>query len=305
MENQTSPQPQFSTLIQKGRFRSSSTYTNLLKYSKPTPSEKMKEYQKDVQIGRGGFARVFLGSRLSDKRSVCLKYISCKSPEFEKDLEGEAICLKELCHENIVSYIDHFRHKNDFVIVIEHVKGTTLQEKIKNAQEQKEKFSESFIWKFLKQTVSALNYCHHHQYHIIHQDIKPDNILISDVGEFKLIDFGISKQLEFTLQSIESEAGTYIYMSPEIINNQKHNISTDIWSLGIVLFELMALDHPFSYEKFQYMNLLKNKFFPNFEVLQYSNELITFVKRMLNYDQSLRISSEELNSELSLIRFDE
>ena len=84
-----------------------------------------------------------------------------------------------------------------------------------------------------------------HDRKLIHRDIKSSNIFLTSMNVVKLGDFGISSFLNHTFDFLKSFAGTYIYLSPEIINSQPYNYKTDIWSLGVVLYEMCSLHPPF------------------------------------------------------------
>lgn len=85
----------------------------------------------------------------------------------------------------------------------------------------------------------------HKERHQIHRDIKPENILINSYGEVKLTDFGISKQLFETINNCKSVVGTIAYMSPERMNSEDYSYPSDIWSIGIVVYEMATGQHPY------------------------------------------------------------
>jgi NIMA (never in mitosis gene a)-related kinase len=113
---------------------------------------------------------------------------------------------------------------------MEYVEGTTLKELINQNRQQNQFFQEDFICSLLTQIISALNHCR--LLHIIHRDIKPENILITKNNIIKLMDFGTSKIVETMFQGASTQAGTTIYMSPEMINSKKYKSNSDVWSLG-------------------------------------------------------------------------
>lgn len=103
---------------------------------------------------------------------------------------------------------------------------------------------EDMIWKLFFQIISALHYCH--QRKIIHRDLKPANIFIDESwSNIKIGDFGLSRELGEHSIYAETHVGTPLFMSPEIMLNQKYNDRIDIWALGCILYELAALKHPF------------------------------------------------------------
>jgi NIMA (never in mitosis gene a)-related kinase len=163
-------------------------------------------------------------------------------------------------------------------------------------------FSEEFIWKIFSQLISALKYCH--SFHIIHRDIKPENILITEEDEFKLKDFGSSKQVESTLKSLKTFTGTPIYMSPEILFGSSYSFPSDIWSLGCVLYELMTLNHPFSYNNFLCLNLIHSHKISKIHT-PYSHDLKDSVLQMLIFEPYLRIEINKLEKFLFLININQ
>jgi NIMA (never in mitosis gene a)-related kinase len=167
--------------------------------------------------------------------------------------------LESLIHPNIVKYVESFFDEDDFIIVMEYIDGKTLRTLI---PEQKAKYRilfEEYVCQIFYQIVSALSYCH--SLNIIQGDLKPENILITNENQVKLIDFGLSKLIKTISKGMYTQAGTQVYMNPELIKEEKYYSSADIWSLGCVLFELIALTHPFSYKVFHYITLIFHKRF--------------------------------------------
>jgi serine/threonine protein kinase len=145
------------------------------------------------------------------------------------DLETETNIWKQLKQVNTINYIEYFPHKDNLVIVMEYVEGTSLRTMISDHKKNKNHFSEELIFQIFFQIVSALSYCHSRK--IIHRDIKPENILITMDHQIKLIDFGLSKQIELISESIRTQTGTFEYMSPKIIREEPYFYNTDISSL--------------------------------------------------------------------------
>jgi NIMA (never in mitosis gene a)-related kinase len=268
---------------------------------------KKKDYEKYEEIGVSVFSRIFIGKQKVNEKIVCLQYISlciCNEERRIKDIEKnekEAQELEKLNHPNIVHYFDHFVHKNDFIIVQEFLEGISLKELIEEAVERKEKFEEDFICQILSVVVSALSYCH--TFDITHRDIRPDNILITNENSMKLINFGISRIVKIGLERMMIPCETIVYMSPEMVIKQSYKLSSDIWSLGIVIYELMALKHPFSYNSIQYLNMIIDKAVPQLNNLQYSPDLISIVEMMLSLDPSNRISCKQLHDHPFLAKY--
>ena len=171
-----------------------------------------------------------------DQDSISSYYDQCvqdfvKEIEFMSSLQG---------YTNIVCYYDHLTEKSPdgigYTIYIRMEYLTPLDKYLVDDESKFRLLSVKEIMKLGVDICNALEVCN--KKHIIHRDIKPDNIFISETGDYKLGDFGISRQLEHT-QSNLSKKGTYTYMAPEIYNGQPYNSTVDIYSLGIVLYRLL------------------------------------------------------------------
>ncbi|CAM9763708.1 unnamed protein product, partial [Ectocarpus fasciculatus] len=159
--------------------------------------------------------------------------------------------LRELRHPFIVRYYDRIvdRRKTRLHIVMEHC-STDLARVIKTRRLRGEYLDESFLWNLMCQVVVALEFCHGRvgkegsRRPIIHRDLKPDNVFLTSDNVVKLGDFGLAKELSGA-QLAETSVGTPYYMSPELINEQRYDERTDVWSLGCLMYEAAALTRPF------------------------------------------------------------
>ncbi len=135
--------------------------------------------------------------------------------------------------------------------------GTLIKDHKKKGSENLLKEEE--ILKIFAQICEGVRYLHEER-NMIHRDLKPDNLLISSNGTIKIGDFGLSKDFENSKQYASSQVGTYCYMSPEIIENGKYDFKSDIWALGVILYELCALKRPFEHSiPLSLMNMIVNK----------------------------------------------
>jgi NIMA (never in mitosis gene a)-related kinase 1/4/5 len=123
----------------------------------------------------------------------------------------------------------------------------TLDSVITAAKKNKTSIAEAQIIKWLLQLALALNYLHHHG--VIHRDLKPMNVMLTEGGDLlKLADFGLAINIEQRLKNAKDqtdEAGTPYYIAPEIIQREAYSYPADCWSLGVIIYQLMALDRPF------------------------------------------------------------
>ncbi|MFC0301469.1 Stk1 family PASTA domain-containing Ser/Thr kinase [Virgibacillus soli] len=201
-------------------------------------------YQVREMIGGGGMANVYLARDLILDRDVALKVLR---PEYVHDQEfiarfdREAQAATSLSHPNIVSIYDVGEEDNILYIVMEYVKGMTLKEYIK----ENGPIEVSKSIHIMQQLTSAIG--HAHENGIVHRDIKPQNILMDPNGQVKVTDFGIAMALSATaLTQTNSVLGSVHYLSPEQARGGNATKKSDIYSLGIVFFELLTGRLPFS-----------------------------------------------------------
>ncbi|WP_419392484.1 Stk1 family PASTA domain-containing Ser/Thr kinase [Cytobacillus praedii] len=197
-------------------------------------------------IGGGGMANVYLAHDMILDRDVAVKMLRldfANDEEFIRRFHREAQSATSLAHPNIVSIFDVGEEDSIYYIVMEYVDGQTLKQYIQqNSPIQVDK-----VLDIMKQLTSAIS--HAHQNHIIHRDIKPHNILIDRLGNVKITDFGIAMALSATsITQTNSVLGSVHYLSPEQARGGMANRKSDIYSLGIVMFELLTGRLPFSGE---------------------------------------------------------
>ena len=147
----------------------------------------------------------------------------------------EVNIMRSLDDDNIVKYKYRIneRTKEKLYIVMEFCEKGDLKQFIDRRKKSKEPISEEFIWNMLTQMLLALDACHNNKERVvIHRDIKPGNVFVDRFGQFKLGDFGLSKELSENSVCAKTNLGTPYYMSPEQVNEEKYNHKSDIWSLG-------------------------------------------------------------------------
>ncbi|MFC4404625.1 Stk1 family PASTA domain-containing Ser/Thr kinase [Gracilibacillus xinjiangensis] len=203
-----------------------------------------ERYKLKKLIGGGGMANVYLGTDLILNRDVAIKVLRleyAEDEEFISRFHREAHASTSLSHPNVVSIYDVGEEGNIYYIVMEYIDGMTLKQYIQlHAPIETEE-----VLEIMKQVTSAI--AHAHDNGIIHRDIKPQNILIDKYGLVKVTDFGIATALSATaLTQTNSVLGSIHYLSPEQARGGKANNKSDIYSLGIVMFELLTGHLPFS-----------------------------------------------------------
>lgn len=203
-----------------------------------------ERYRIKRRIGGGGMANVYLARDIILNRDVAIKVLRMEyanDPEFIERFDREAQAASSLAHPNIVNIYDVGEEEHILYIVMEYVDGFTLKEYImKHGPLAVEEALD-----IMKQLTGAIQ--HAHVNGIVHRDIKPQNVLIDHYGNVKVTDFGIAMALSATaLTQTNSILGSVHYLSPEQARGGMATKKSDIYSLGIVLYELLSGQLPFS-----------------------------------------------------------
>ncbi|HVQ32241.1 MAG TPA: serine/threonine-protein kinase, partial [Vicinamibacteria bacterium] len=212
------------------------------------PGGRLGRYEIDRHIGRGGMGDVYLVRDTVIDRKAALKTIrpdSDLSPtqaiEMRQRFYREAQTAGRLTHPNIVTVYDVGEDLGMSYIVMEFVDGETLTRWMK-----RQRFTVAQIKHVIFHAGMGLDYAHTNG--VFHRDVKPDNIMLSKSGLVKVMDFGIARVVESSLTKTGSVIGTPAYMSPEQVHGRKIDARSDIFSLGVILYELLTGQKPFTGE---------------------------------------------------------
>ncbi len=213
------------------------------------PLTKLGRYQITGTLGKGAMGHVYRGIDPAINRPVALKTIRLdfiSDPEEMEELKirlhREAQAAGKLSHPNIVTIYDVGSDGSLQYIAMEHIEGQTLEEMIK----KKTKFNYKIIAQIVQQICSALQYAH--DQNIVHRDIKPANIMITKNYTVKVMDFGIARIDSNSMTKTGIAMGTPNYISPEQLQGKPVDRRADIFSLGVVLYELLIGKRPFKGE---------------------------------------------------------
>jgi eukaryotic-like serine/threonine-protein kinase len=206
-------------------------------------------YEINKRVGRGGMADVFLArDRLLD-RQVAIKVLFPEfavDPNFVERFRREAQAAANLSHPNIVNVYDWGRYEGTYFIAMEYVQGRTLAEILKTNKRLTPKQAAEIA----SEVAAALGFAH--EAGLAHRDIKPANILIGTNGQVKVADFGIARAMNSATESNLTQAGSVMgtasYFSPEQAQGAQPDPRSDLYSLGIVMYEMVAGKPPFTGE---------------------------------------------------------
>ncbi|MBN2365524.1 MAG: hypothetical protein EH225_06025 [Calditrichaeota bacterium] len=260
----------------------------------------ISHYKILEKLGEGGMGEVYLAEDLKLERQVAIKFLPLYMTRERENVERfqrEAKAAAALNHPNIVTIHEIAEENEQIFIVMECIVGDSLRAKIDKGFSGLDE-----ILEIANQICEGLSEAH--KANIVHRDIKPENILIDRNGRVKILDFGLAKLKGVSKLTKEtSTLGTIHYMSPEQIQGQEEvDHRSDIWSLGVVLYEMLTGRVPFTgdYEQAVIYSILHED--PPFETAKskpFPNALITLLKKALIKDLSVRTSSiSEFETEL-------
>lgn len=209
-----------------------------------TKGQKINDrYEIIKTIGEGGMANVYLANDTILDRKVAIKVLRgdlSNDEKFIRRFQREALSVSNLSHPNIVEVYDVGEEDGQYYIVMEYIEGKTLKQLLK----KRETLSLPEVIDIMLQLTDGL--AHAHESYIIHRDIKPQNIMILDNGLVKITDFGIAMALNATqLTQTNSVMGSVHYLPPEQANGKSATVKSDIYSLGILMYELITGSVPF------------------------------------------------------------
>ncbi|XP_023817579.1 serine/threonine-protein kinase Nek3 [Oryzias latipes] len=202
----------------------------------------MEKYTQLKVVGEGSFGRAVLVQWISTQEKYVVKEIQLPKNESKlRDSRKEAILLSRMKHPNIVAFREAFEMTDLLCIVMEYCSGGDLLQRIQ--QQKATNFCTENILRWFAQMCAGAQ--HIHDKRVLHRDLKSKNIFLTGDGSVKLGDFGSACVLNSSKAYAHAYVGTPYYVAPEIWDNKPYNNKSDVWSLGCVLYELCALQHPF------------------------------------------------------------
>ena len=236
----------------------------------------IKGYELREKIGGGGFGDVYRAYQPVVDRNVAIKIIKpdyANDPDFIRSFEEEAHYVARLEHPHIIPLYDYWRDSGGAYLVMRYTRGGSLRTRINNGLLPFEE-----VTKIVSKIGDALAFAHRNR--VIHRDLKPDNILIDDEGHPYLTDFGIARYSGKASTS-SSITGSLEYMSPQQLNGEPPAPTMDIYSFGIIIFELLAGYRPFKGAKLEVVMKHSHEKIPNICEIRPDLELRAAVDSLL------------------------
>jgi serine/threonine protein kinase len=203
----------------------------------------LNQIRVDAFVASGGMGVVYRVLDMTRNVPLAMKVLHtelAEDPSIFRRFQREARALEKLAHPNIVAFYGLYRTQ-DFAFLLERfIDGPSLNEILKQERGQPLAFQESLI--YLKALCAALGYAHHHG--VVHCDVKPGNVMVDQGGNVYLTDFGIARHADSTTTTLAT-VGTSAYMAPEQIRGDAVSPATDVYALGVVLFEMLTGQRPF------------------------------------------------------------
>ena len=260
--------------------------------------EYITDYNNDpITIGKGGYGKIYLAKNKKDNKEYAIKYVSKEKMKVVgvdfSIIKREIDIHIRITHPRIIKLYSYLEDRYNFYLAMEFAQKGSLYQYIQH----KKGMSENEAFHYFIQVASAIYFLHENGY--AHRDIKPENILLDGNGGIKLCDFGwcvnVAKGGRTTF------CGTYEYMAPEMINDEYYDKGIDIWSLGVLLYEMIHGYSPFRANKFEkdakkaqieiFINIKNNNYTINKTI---SEDCIDLIDKLLTTDTKKRIKIDEL-----------
>jgi NIMA (never in mitosis gene a)-related kinase len=245
-------QPSHASVLQK--FQQSIHEIDIVRLQTEAPS--IRGYKVQELLGKGGFGAVY---QVVDENEVqhAMKelpledadasFSSSKDGEVDPGILEEAKVMQSLHHPNVCKLVEYFVEKRHLYIVMELVKGMSLGEYFSTISEKGLRLKEEKIWSIFIPLVQGVHYLHVKK-NVVHRDINPNNIMIDTFLRVKITDFGLARQQrgdQTKDKHLQNVVGTVLYTCPEILQNRPYTAKADVWSLGCILYQMVALTPPF------------------------------------------------------------
>lgn len=261
------------------------------------PSNLFRIIQK---AGLGALGEVYLAELLipgQEGQKVAIKLMDLQAQPRKELFINEIMVMKDSRHDNIVNFLDSYlRGQNDLLVIMEYMEGGSLTEVIENNEGR---LSETQIATICRETLRGLQFLH--KKHIIHRDIKLDNVLLDARGNVKITDFGYCAKLTDQRSKRATMAGTPYWMAPEVVKQKEYDEKVDVWSLGIMTIEMIEGEPPYlNEEPLKALYLIATNGTPK---LKKPDSLSNSIKKFLSICLCVDVRYRALTDELLLHSF--
>lgn len=257
--------------------------------------KKIKNYQIEELLGEGGMGVVYRARDLNLERMVAIKMLHPEmmhQPDLLKRFKNEAHVTARLSHPNIAILYNFFSEEDQHCLIMEYVNGKTVED-ILSVHKQ---IPEIECIRILQQLLEGLNEAHKND--VLHRDIKPGNVMINRSGYVKLMDFGVARlESSARITRMNRVIGTLEYMAPELLTGGKPSAQTDLYSVGVTLYEMVYGKLPFTAESDSEITemIMKGKIsFPSDSmdtVFGRRNSISGIISKLMNKNQNRRYTS--------------
>ena len=253
------------------------------------------KYKIIKKLGQGSFGSAFKVLNIINNDIYVIKQISVKNTS-EKEIEkvtNEAKILSSLNSENIVKYYNSFCDNDSFNIVMEFCGGLDLRKFINEHRESGKRIDKLLIYYFIIDICKGLKEIL--SKNLIHRDLKPDNLFLTEEENIKIGDFGIAKQLNNINEYAKTQIGTLLYMAPEILKGKEYTNKVDIWALECIIHELCTLNYCFKGSSLnETINKILSSKYEKIDTNYYDSFLQELIDQLLNDNFEKRPDAEKI-----------
>merc|ERR1712018_421283 len=247
------------------------------------------EYKLLKKLQKGKYGDVRLGRHIVTGEKVAVKVMDKRQQKQRTldEMSKEADIMKRLDHDHIIKVHEIIDTESTFYIIMEYASNGDLFSRLDCGRMDETEAKEKFY-----QIISAIRYCHEEQ-HVIHRDLKPDNVLFDSQNNIKIADFGLSEEF-VPGEKLNTFCGTPEYMAPEVFKGQKFDgPKVDVWSLGVMLYEMLTATIPFPGSTWPQIieRVLRGKYYEPDYISEESKDLI---RMMLVLDPSNRATLNDV-----------
>lgn len=258
-------------------------------------------YQDLTKIGQGASGGVYIAHDVRDElRAVAIKQMNLEQQPKKELIINEILVMKGSKHPNIVNFIDSYLVKEDLWVIMEYMEGGSLTEIVTHSV-----MTEGQIGAVCRETLKGLKFLHSKG--VIHRDIKSDNILLNIDGNIKMTDFGFCAQINEINLKRTTMVGTPYWMAPEVVSRKEYGPKVDIWSLGIMIIEMIEGEPPYLNETpLRALYLIATNGTPKLkepEALSY--DIRKFLSWCLQVDFNKRANADELLGDKFIVDSDD